>query len=56
MRRVIAGLNDPDHTATNGPFNRDVLEQIREADRDAWSTIVHRFGDRDGELRKNGND
>jgi hypothetical protein len=26
--------------------------RVREADRDAWSTVQHRLGDRDRELRK----
>ena len=55
MLRVIADLNDPDDTAINGRFesgNREVLEQMRQAERDAWSTIEHRLGDRDRELRE----
>ena len=55
LLRVIADLNDPDNTAINGRFesgNREVLEQMRQAERDAWSTIEHRLGDRDRELRE----
>jgi hypothetical protein len=55
MLCVIADLNDPDDTAINGRFesgNREVLEQMRQAERDAWSTIEHRLGDRDRELRE----
>ena len=54
MLRVIAGLNDRDDTAINGRFkgeNGEVLEQVRQAERDAWSTVEHRLGDRDRELR-----
>jgi hypothetical protein len=32
--------------------NREVLEQMRQAERDAWSTDEHRLGDRDRELRE----
>ena len=55
MLRVIAGLNDRDDTAINGRFkgeNGEVLEQKRQAERDAWSTVEHRLGDRDRELRE----
>jgi hypothetical protein len=55
MLRVIAGLNDRDDTAINGRFkgeNGDVREQMRQAERDAWSTVEHRLGDRDRELRE----
>ena len=55
MLRVVAGLNDHDDTAINGRFkgeNREVLEQMRQAERDAWSTIEHRLSDRDRELRE----
>jgi hypothetical protein len=37
--------NDRDDTAINGRFkgeNREVLEQMRQAERDAWSTVEHR--------------
>ena len=53
--RVIAGLNDRDDTAINGRFkgeNGDVRGQMRQAERDAWSTVEHRLGDRDRELRE----
>jgi hypothetical protein len=32
--------------------NRDVLDQMRQAARDAWVTVEHRLGDRDRELRE----
>ena len=54
MLRVTADLNDRDDTAINDRFkgeNREVLEQMRQAERDAWSTVEHRLGDRDRELR-----
>jgi len=54
MLRVIAGPVDPDDTAPNGRFkrdNREALEQMRQADRDAWASVEHRLGDRDGQLR-----
>jgi hypothetical protein len=47
MLQVIAGLNDPADTAIGGRFkavNRDALEAMRQADRDAWATIEHRLG------------
>jgi hypothetical protein len=52
---VIAGLNDPDDTAPGGRFkhdNRENLEQMRQSNRQAWSTIEHSLGDRDPELRE----
>jgi len=55
--RVIAGLPQPDHTAVGGRFkrdNRETLEQMRQSNRQAWSTIEHRLGDRDRELREAG--
>jgi hypothetical protein len=58
MRAMIATLTDPADTAVNGRFKRDngaVLDQMRLADRDAWSSVEHRLGDRDRELREAGN-
>jgi hypothetical protein len=55
MLVVIAGLTEPADTAGNGRFkrdNREVLDRMREADRDAWSTVERRLGDRDRELRE----
>jgi len=55
MWGVIAGLADPDDTATNGRLkrkNRATLEPIRLTDRDAWSSVEHRIADRDRELRE----
>jgi hypothetical protein len=55
MLRVIAELTDPDDTSVGGRFkrdNRDTLEQMRQAHRNAWSTIEHRLGDCDRELRE----
>jgi hypothetical protein len=55
MLRVIVGLAYPDDTATNGRFKREhrhTPEQIRQADRDAWTTVEHRLGERDRELRE----
>jgi len=55
MLAVIASLTDPADTAMSERFkrdNREVLEQMRQAKRDAWSTIEHRLGDRDRELRE----
>jgi hypothetical protein len=56
---VIAELIDPEDTAATGRFkrgNRDTLEQMRKADRDAWSTVMRRLGDRDLELREQRNE
>jgi hypothetical protein len=53
--RAIANLSDPADTAMSGRSkrdNRDTLEQMRQADRDAWSTIEHRLADRDRQLRE----
>ena len=53
MLAVIASLTDPADTAMSERFkrdNREVLEQMRQAKRDAWSTIEHRLADRDREL------
>jgi hypothetical protein len=55
MLRVIAELTDPEDTAATGRFaraNRETLEAMRQADRDAWGTVQHRLGDRDRELRE----
>jgi hypothetical protein len=55
MLRVTADLNDRDDTAINDRFkceNGDVRGQMRQAERDAWSTVEHRLGDRDRELRE----
>jgi hypothetical protein len=57
MIRRISELTDLDETAATGRFtraNRDVLDQMREVDRDAWNTVMHRLGDRDRELREGG--
>jgi hypothetical protein len=48
MLAVIANLTDPADTAMSERFkrdNREMLEQMRQAKRDAWSTIEHRLGD-----------
>jgi hypothetical protein len=53
--RVIAGLPQPDHTAVAGRFkhdNREVLDQMRQGDRDAWQSVELRLADRDRELRE----
>jgi hypothetical protein len=45
MLRVIGGLNDPDDTASNGRFkreNREVLDQLRQADRAGGGTLRER--------------
>jgi hypothetical protein len=50
IRRVIARLDDPGDTDANGGFkrqNREVLERMRRADREAWASVEHRLGDRD---------
>jgi hypothetical protein len=50
MLEIIAGLTDPADTAVGGRYKqvtRDLLDAMRKADRDAWSTIEHRLGDRD---------
>jgi hypothetical protein len=55
MLAVIANLTDPADSAMSGRLKRDnceVLEQMRQAKRDAWWTIEHRLGDRDRELRE----
>jgi hypothetical protein len=55
MLRVIAGLAHPDDTAVGGRLkrdNRETLEQMRQANRQAWSTIEHRLAVRDRELRE----
>jgi hypothetical protein len=58
MLRVFAGLTDPNETAVSGQFkreNREVLEEMRQADCDTWSIVEHHFGDRDRKLRESGN-
>jgi len=58
MLRVIADLTDLDDTVATGRFvnaNRAALEEMREADRDAWGTVMHRLGDRERELREDSN-
>jgi hypothetical protein len=55
MLAAITALSDPADTATSGRFkraNRDALEQIRQADRTAWSALEHQFADRDREFRE----
>ena len=55
MLRVTADLNDRDDTAINDRFkgeNREVLEQMRHAERDACSAVEHRLGDHDRESRE----
>ena len=55
MLRVTADLNDRDDTAINDRFkgqNREVLEQMRHAERDAGSAVELRLGDHDRELRE----
>ena len=55
MLRVTADLNDRDDTAINDRFkgqNREVLEQMRHAERDACSAVEHRLGDHDRDLRE----
>jgi hypothetical protein len=50
MLAVIANLTDPADTAMSGRFkrdNREVLEQIRQGDREAWPSVEHRLCDRD---------
>jgi hypothetical protein len=52
-------LTDPVDTATSGRFkreNREVVEQMRQADCQAWSTIEHRLGDRERQLREGRNE
>ena len=44
MLCVTADLNDRDDTAINDRFkgeNREVLEQMRQSNRQAWSTIEY---------------
>jgi hypothetical protein len=58
MRRVIGELSEIEDTAATGRFvqaNRETLDEMREADRDAWGTVMHRLGDRERELREQGN-
>jgi hypothetical protein len=50
MLVASAGLTDPADTATNGRFkrdNRDTLEQMRQADRSAWSAVEQCLDDRE---------
>jgi hypothetical protein len=45
-------LSGPAYTATNGRFkweNHDALEQMQQADREAWLVIEYQLGDRDHE-------
>jgi hypothetical protein len=58
MRELIATLTDPADMAMNGRFkrdNRDVLDQMRDGDRDAWNSVELRLADRDRERREGGN-
>jgi hypothetical protein len=58
MRELIATLTDPADMAMNGRFkrdNRDVLDQMRDGDRDAWNSVELRLADRDRERRESGN-
>jgi hypothetical protein len=44
-----------DDTASNGRFwrdNREVLDQLRDGDREAWNSVQQRLGHRDRELRE----
>jgi integrase/recombinase XerD len=55
MLAAIAELTNPADTAATGRFNRanrDTLDQMRQADRDAWGAVMHRLGHRDRELRE----
>jgi hypothetical protein len=55
MLRVTADLNDRDDTAINDRFkgeNREVLGQMRHAERDACSAVEHRLGDHDRAVRE----
>jgi hypothetical protein len=59
MRAIIAKLSNPANTAKGGRFkrdNRDTLQQMPQGDRDAWSSVEHRLGDRDRELREGRNE
>ena len=47
-----------DDTASNDRFqrdNRDVLEQMRDGDCDAWNSVQLRLGERDRKLTEKGN-
>ncbi len=55
MRKRIAKLTSPADTASDGRFKRDnrkTLDDMRNADRDAWGTIEYELGQRDLKLRK----
>jgi hypothetical protein len=55
MRQVIAGLACRDDTASNGRFqrdNREVFDQMRDGDCNAWQSVQVRLGERDRELRE----
>jgi hypothetical protein len=55
MRERIATLEEPADTAMSGRFKRDnaeVLDQMRDGDRDAWNSVERRLGERDRELRE----
>ena len=48
-----------DDTASNDRFqrdNREVLEQLRDGDCDAWNSVELRLGERDRELREQRNE
>jgi hypothetical protein len=58
MRAKIATLTDPADMAMNGRFKRDnaeVLDQMRDGDRDAWVSVEHRLAEQDRERRESGN-
>jgi hypothetical protein len=55
MRVKVALITDPADTGFDDRFkkaNRDVLDQMREGDRDAWMSVERRLGDRDPGLRE----
>jgi hypothetical protein len=56
MRVCIATLDDlADTDPAGGRFKRDnaeLLEQMRQCDRDAWTSVELRLADRDRELRE----
>ena len=55
MRARIATLEDPADTELGGSFkrdNRDVLNQMRDGERDAWNSVERCLGERDRELRE----
>jgi hypothetical protein len=54
MVAVIAGLTDLADTGNDGRFKRDNrqgLELMRTGDKNAWSTVEYRLGDRERQLR-----